>query len=640
MNKSEDLGPAHPVGHPQGSASWLNTAFVLFFASLGGAATLILFRDRCEWALLIDLLAGAVFWGIEHLESRRPAGSARAWKGYLGPAALIIVVTFLSCRSTLNIYFLTDDFGCLHFFHTPSLSWVLRMFHTDLAQVVEGESGQEIRPFYALYYMVSYGLWRMHPLGYHLAGISLHALNSFIVFRMVKDLAPGKSWRAVFAGLLFAVQPAHSGVVSWIAGSPAEGFPTLFYLAAFLCFMRFRATSQARYWVISVVAFAACLLCKEIAVTFPVMLVSYDLFRKLEGGNDVPASEGEALDRPRLSPILTYVPFALLLLGYLEWRRTVFSHFLAENYWEDSWGGPSFQEAAGFTGFLAQLGHLGRYMVGNHAFNLRHLLLPLPLPGLGLALGLYLVWAFSLWRRRFECRRSLAVILYFGLVWYLICDIPLLATAFEARHLYLPAVGPCIAISFLAMPICLETRPDVGYARLLGVALLVVLLACQLEKDNAQFVRRGEVSAKGTTQIAAMVGALPAQTLVIIQFPEDAFLPFALQRPFTSTDFYSQARIVEFPHMCGWPLPQWWNKTKQSLAAESAGDPDAQIEIELLAWDDESNALISSKRVLSRRLFQACVTQALGGPIKPRDSIGEAQANMLVNALAKLVSLR
>ena len=242
----------------------MTVAFLLFLLSMGGAATALLVYDGKGRALLIGLLAGASLWGLESLESRYMTPSTRARSSHIAlPAVIITLVSLAVCLPTLNLYFLSDDFGCLHAFHTPSLSQLLKMFHTDLAQVVEGESGQEIRPFYALYYMVSYNLWGLHPLGYHVTGILLHILNSLIVFRIAKDLVPGYIWRAGFAGLLFAVQPAHSEAVSWITGSPAEGLPTLFYLGAFVFFMRFRATNKPRYLALSAMAFLACFFRKK-----------------------------------------------------------------------------------------------------------------------------------------------------------------------------------------------------------------------------------------------------------------------------------------------------------------------------------------------------------------------------------------
>ena len=339
MVRETENGSAPPEASPSWPDRLITGTFPLFLTCLAGAAAIILFRDGRKWVILIALMAGALLWGLEYLESRYRVTSTRGGNGYLAPVLLISLMTFVIYLPTLNIYFLGDDFGCLHAFHNLSLHQLLRMFHTDLAQVVEGESGQEIRPFYALYYMVSYKLWGLNPLGYHLTGILVDILNSLIVFRIANDLAPGNAWRAGFAGLLFAVQPVDSKAVSWITGTPAEGVPTLFYLAAFLCFTRYRATNRARYLGLSIMAFSACLMCKEIAVTLPMIVVSYDLFRKLAGESAIGTGKRVAPRRPRLRFLLTYLPFALLLLGYLEWRRIVFSHFLGEDFWASAWGG-------------------------------------------------------------------------------------------------------------------------------------------------------------------------------------------------------------------------------------------------------------------------------------------------------------
>ena len=185
--------------------------------------------------------------------------------------------------------------------------------------------------------------------------------------------------------------------------------------------------------------------------------------------------------------------------------------------------------------------------MGQQAFNLRQLLLPFPSLAMGLALGVYLVWALHLVLRPAQDRRTLAVILYFGVVWYLISDMPLLVASFEARHLYLLAVGPCIATATFALPLDLDDVKGTTKVRFLGAALLVMFCAQQLWKDNAEFARAAEMSGRATPQIAELVAAIPKQTLVIVQFREEPFLPFALQEPFTSTDLYSRVRVIEFP---------------------------------------------------------------------------------------------
>ncbi len=589
---------------------------------------------------------GAVLWALEHLETRYLGGSARAWNplpGYLAPAVIITLATFVACLPTLNTYFLVDDFAFVHSFHTLSLSQFLRLFHTDLGQFVWGDSRQELRPLYGLYYVVCYHLWGLHPWGYHLSGILLHIMVSFMVFLIAKSLAPGESWRAGFAGLLFAVQPPHSQAISLIVGLVAESFPVLLYLAAFLCFIRFRATGLVRYLAISVLAFAGCLLSKESAVTLPIMLVCYDLFRVVAGEQRISAGDSSARRKLWRGLILAYAPFVTLFLAYLEWRRLVFTSYLREA----SWGGHAHEAMSSPAGFWLHFAHLATRFWKLQAFNLQHLLFPYPAAALGLVLGLYLVWAISLLRRRSECRRSVALVLYFGLVWYLISNLPYLIEGYVIYHLYLPAVGACIAAAFLAVPTCRDSSREVRYPRLLGVVFLVGLSATQLWKDNREYARIGQMSARMTGQLALALEGIPKGSLVVV-WPGESYLvasgwgeeilPFAVQPPFASTDLFSGVRIIEHPDMSCCGVAEWWQKTRAVLGVELARAPDEQMEIYLLSWNERSKTFQMRKCVLPRRLFRACVTQSLGGPVEAADSVGESEADKVVEALARLVS--
>jgi hypothetical protein len=643
MGEGRDGGLAPPVGGPSKSDRWITGAFLAFLAGLSAAVTVLLFLGAKGWALPIALLSGAALWGLERLENRYLAGPPRAWNplpGYLAPAVVISLVIFLVYSRTLNIYYSMDDFGYLHYFQTPSLSRLLRLFHTDIAQVLWGEPRQELRPFYGLYYTVSYQVWGLNPMGYHLSGILLHILNSLMVFLITKELLPGKSWRAGFAGLLFAVQPVHSSTLSLFLYVVADVSPTFFYLAAFLCFVRFRATGRSRYLGLSTLAFAGCLLSKEIAVTLPVMLVSYDLFRKLWGENGVPAGGSPVRERPWRQLIVSYLPFAVLLLAYLALRRTLFGSFLLEDVWVSIiWSSYLQKGVSGLAGLLPQLVYLGRYLKSLQGFNLCHLLLPFPAAVLGLVLGLYMVWALSLLRRRSECPRTIAVILYFGVVWYLISTLPLLAVlSLDSRYLYLPAVGTCIAVAYLVLPACPGPQKEASYLRFLGAVLLICISACQLWKDNTQRAREGEIWRRMTAQMAAALEEMPKQALVIIPVAEELYLPFALQTPFASTDFYSRVRIIEDPVTYCLPAPRWWEKTRLALAPEWAGASDEPIEIHLLAWDVGTDSLQRRTRVLPRARLRAYVTKTLGGQLETVNSITVPQGSKLVQALARLVA--
>lgn len=169
------------------------------------------------------------------------------------------------------------------------------LFHLDMGQFVWGDSRQEFRPLYSLFYVAAYHLWGLRPWGYHICEMFIHALVSVLVFLIAKALAPGDLRRAGFAGILFAVQPPHAQAMSLIVGLVAESLPAALYLSVFLCFIHFRSSGRLRFLVISIGIFAACLLTKESAVTLPLALFSYDLFR-ISTGNGLRSFREKAGD--------------------------------------------------------------------------------------------------------------------------------------------------------------------------------------------------------------------------------------------------------------------------------------------------------------------------------------------------------
>jgi hypothetical protein len=619
--------------------------FILFIASLGAVAAFILIRDGNASILFSALLAGLLIWYLERLEGQYIPESTRAWSpmpGRIIPIAAISLVIFLVCLPTLHSYFSGDEFAYIPLFQNLSFGQFLHLFHSDLSQGVLGWSPHELRPLYGLSFRLSYAIWGIHPLGYHLTSILLHAINSTMVFLIARRLAPGESWRAGFAGILFAVQPIHSWTISWANGSLTETVPSLFYIFAFLCFMSFRATRRARYYFLSVTAFAACLLSKETSVTLPIVLVSYDAFqlaaRKLEKPDDPRQPAGT----PWLRLLAAYIPYAILLLGYLELRRVAFTNLLLEDKW-----GPHINEAmASPAGFWLHFRHLLAHVASIQTFNIHHLMLWFPRPELILVLGLYLAWIAALWRRRVDCQRSILVIVYFGLVWYGITNLPLLASYNDPHHLYLPSIGPCIAAAFLAAPGCNDSRSRFGNIRLLGAALLVCFCAVQLWTEDVNWARKAEVTEKGTAQLAAALAKMSKPALVVVWFPElsssteswDEDLPYSLQPPFQSTDLYSRASIVEHPDIYCCPLDHWWPKTKSGLDAVLSGNPEEPVEVERFSWDARSSTFEVEVRTLPRGAVRNDIMNTLGEPLDEVEDVKHEQAISFVDSLGRLAS--
>ena len=613
-------------------------AFMLFLIAVACASSAVLIHDGRTSALVTAMLIAAAIFALERWESGRAAPgriAAIVRASPVGTAWLIVCIVLPVLAPTFKTWFVSDDYGCLVAFHRLSFAGFLRMFHTDLSTLVEGEAGQEIRPFYALFYFVNYRLWGMNPFGYHLCAICAHLVNALLLFLIARRFAPASLLRSAFASLLFALQPASSMAVSWVAGAPAEVFPTMFYLAAFLLFMQFRTTGMRRYLAVSVAAFVACLCSKEVAVTLPVMLASYDaLERYLSRGSSV--TRGAVPARATILQLFpAYVPFAFLLVLYLAWRHIVFSHVLAENYWAETLGLDSSQGGTGFYYFAHQVFHLGRSLASQFAFTLRVLLLPFSSIATGIALGMYLVWALSIFFRRSQAWRDLCLILYFGAVWFFIAYAPLLAAAREARHLYLPVVGPCIAIAFCAYPMCGEFG-KANCVRIASSAILIVLAALQVSKENDAFKMMASLSEYEKKQLAAEVGATPTEALLVVQYPAEEVLPFPLEPPFAPATLLHSHSLIAPPQAYGWTLSTWWENALRILRTPLADPSSRSIEIDLLIWDEPTRSYRRARRVLPKELLTSSIEAVLGSQVNT-DRLTLAQGNALVRTLTRLV---
>ncbi len=620
----------------------MNGMLLLYLAVLVIAATSVLFLDDRSQVIQIAFLACALLWGFEFLESRRPiaARSFNPLSGYVLPIALMLLAILAVSFPTLNGYFSGDEFAYIPLFQHLSLAQFFALFHSDLSQGVLGWDPHELRPFYGLSYRLSYALWGLHPLGYHLTGISAHVINSTMVFFIVRKLAPGDSWTAAFAGLLFAVQPIHSWTISWANGSLTEAVPSSFYLAAFLCFVLYRATGRLQYFVISVAAFAACLMSKETAVTLPILLVAYDLFR-IFVSEESDAGKAEHSARKKMTSMAVVMsPYLALLLGYLELRRAAFTSYLHE----DQWAAHIPEAAASPAGFGMRLAHVLQHIADVQSFNIRQLMLPLPNVQQGLVLGIYAVSAIALLRLRHTARWSIQLIFFFGVAWYLVTNLPLLVVYQDPHHLYLPSVGTCIATAFLIAPVLTRSGRSIRYVRLLSALLLVVFCAIQLWSEDTQWARKAEVSQRGTAQLATALESAHPRSLVVVWFPNesspteswDENLPYSLQQPFQSADLYSGAAIIEDPDIYCCPLDHWWAKTKPILDRVSAGDPDGAVEISQFVWDQGTTSFQVTTQTLPRKLLEAKLAEFLNQPADQEEPLSYDQAKSLVARLARL----
>jgi tetratricopeptide (TPR) repeat protein len=149
------------------------------------------------------------------------------------------------------------------------------------------------RPIQMLTYMVDFSLWRLEPFGYHLTNVLLHILVSLSLFVLLKLMTDDR--RVAFIGTLFyALHPAHTAAVTYIAGRADPLVALLSMLSLILFHYHFKAQNKYKMsflYIGSSISFLLALLSKEVAVIFPAIILTYRLFfiedREVEKSRDV-----------------------------------------------------------------------------------------------------------------------------------------------------------------------------------------------------------------------------------------------------------------------------------------------------------------------------------------------------------------
>src|SRR5215510_2823862 len=178
-------------------------------------------------------------------------------------AALSAVVIACYANSLGNGFVFDDEFLIPAYTRTWNLSELLKVLFDSY------------RPVRNASYVIDFLIWGPRPFGFHLTNLLIHAVNSVLVFFLVRRLTPRKGI-AVIASLIFAVHPIQTDAVSYISGRRDILFTT-FYLAAFLAYLRYRAEGSKKFFVLFLGCWALSLMSKEMAVSLPLIIFIWNL---------------------------------------------------------------------------------------------------------------------------------------------------------------------------------------------------------------------------------------------------------------------------------------------------------------------------------------------------------------------------
>jgi tetratricopeptide (TPR) repeat protein len=116
-----------------------------------------------------------------------------------------------------------------------------------------------------------YGLWAG---GHHLTNVALHAVAAMLLFLALREMT-GSLWRSAFVAAVFAIHPLRAESVAWIA-ERKDVLSGVFFMLTLWAYARYaRRPSRGRYAAVAL-AYALGLLCKNMLVTLPFVLLLLD----------------------------------------------------------------------------------------------------------------------------------------------------------------------------------------------------------------------------------------------------------------------------------------------------------------------------------------------------------------------------
>ena len=148
------------------------------------------------------------------------------------------------------------------------------------------------QPLVWLSHMLDCEIYGLNPAGHHLTSLLLHALNSVLLFLIVKSMT-GSLSRSAFLACLFAVHPLHVESVAWIADRK-DLLCALFWFLTMGAYGIYVRRPDRGHYLMVLATFALGLMSKPMIVTLPLIMLGLDFWplRRVKDGNEDPVAGG------------------------------------------------------------------------------------------------------------------------------------------------------------------------------------------------------------------------------------------------------------------------------------------------------------------------------------------------------------
>lgn len=437
-------------------------------------------------------------------------GNNRKWYTLLAAALLLSLLCY---ANSLNNDFVFDD--PLVITDNPGIRGIENI--PGLLGLTSGWTAY--RPVrmasYALDYTLNKMVWRRaggyegadegyNPFGYHVSNIALHVMTSLLVFLVVLRLA-GNGRIAFLAAGLFALHPVHTDSVTYLSGRRDILF-TLFYLAGFYFFLRYR---QGRNILLMAASFGAYVLSmgsKEMGVTLPALFLCYDLVRNFsaqgKGFKSYAGNLSDSFKKSVAQSAYLYISLFVAAVAYSYYKVAVASPSHQQAYYGDS----------PFITFLTVSRILVRYMqllvypvnlIADYSYNAFPLAVSLFEPS---TLFSFLLLAGAMYAilRLLSAYKLMA----FGGIWFFLTLLPVCHVfphheLLAEHYLYLPSVGFCLVAAVLCDTFMEDRRCRLYiYTCCLVIAILFLLRIVDRNRDWLNSLTLYEKTVKSVPECA------------------------------------------------------------------------------------------------------------------------------------------
>lgn len=459
--------------------------------------------------------------------------------------AVVVLAATLPYVPTLDNYFAQDDFGVVGLLASRPAAYFPRWFVMSWMENIWGFTPDELRPFVALTYQVAAQWNPGSPVLQHVINVALHAGNALLVLGIAARVAGLSAAPALVAAVAFAVLPMQTESVAWVTGR-VDSMPTLFYLAAFVLYCRWRSDTRAALYAWSLAAGFVALFSKQNTITLVPALMAYDIVIARR-----PILWSWAWVRP-------YVPFILMTAGYLLLRYVVFGQVARERM----------LTAAGLDLFSQGVStHLRRMVFGEPG-----LAMSMGRAALAVGGGAAAIAAIGARLSRDHATRLVRPALYFSMIWLVLGIAPTVVAGYASpRHMYLASTSWAISLG-IAFEVLWRARPGRVMKPVAAAAAAAVLIAytAHLVDDVRRWETRSMVSRRALVDLEREALGAPPGTLIIAGAPRESWdfaLPHALRPPFTRADLTQRVSVISDSSIQCCPAVQWEAYTRGAVQA-------------------------------------------------------------------------